>query len=71
MLPGFIEWEFILIMLTFTLLLEIGWLKPSIICYELSINRIKSLGLSVKPACVSQKSNVKVFPETHFNEEER
>lgn len=58
-------------MLTFTLLLQVGWLKLSVIGYELSINRIKSLGLSVEPACVSQKSNVNVFPETCFNEQER
>lgn len=58
-----------------TFFLQVGWLKPSIICYDLSINIIKSLGLSVKPACVSQKKkkklNVKVFPETCFNERER
>lgn len=58
-------------MLTFTLLLQVGLLKLSVIGYELSINRIKSLGLSVEPACVSQKSNVNVFPETCFNEQER
>lgn len=57
--------------LTFTLLLQVGWLKLSVIGYELSINRIKSLGLAVEPACVSQKSNVNVFPETCLNEQER